>query len=193
LGRRWIVLAVVGLAVGGSACSEPDGLPPGADVVVSQPQGVDALPADAGYDTCDLVPVEMVNRNLGLELPEGHRADDTTDTRSCQYGEYSFSGAGDVVVGVYVTDDSAQADSILEDIREQHDAFDVDGIGDEAIQAEFSDRFAVRQGNVVVDLYGTSGQVRLDTEPEELQALALEILDASAALPGAATTPGAGA
>ncbi|MBA2279822.1 MAG: hypothetical protein H0W25_01105, partial [Acidimicrobiia bacterium] len=194
MARRSAVAAAVALSLGltFAACSEDTGVSDGA------PPGEGALPApgdstaatvatDPGYATCDVVPVEVVNRNLGLDLPAGRQRDNEPDARSCQYGEFSFDGPGDVQVNLYIAPDETIAQSIFDDVVFIVSARPVDGVGDEAAEALFSSRVLVRQGNVVVDVFGESGQARLGSDGPELRALALEILGSAASLPGAAT------
>jgi hypothetical protein len=197
MARRGTVVAAVAVAIAiglaFTACSEDggvsDGAPPGGGAI---PEGGDTtVPVDVGYVTCDVVPVEVVNRNLGLDLPAGRERDNEPDARSCQYGEFSFDGVGDVLVNLYIAPDQTIAESIFDDVVFVVSARPVSGLGDEAAEAIFSSRVVVRQGNVVVDVFGESGQARLGSEGSELQALALEILGASASLPGAATSPAA--
>ncbi len=192
--RRGAVVAIaVATTLTLGACSEDtgvsDGAPPGGGAVPES--GATTAPADLGYVTCVVVPVEMVNRNLGLDLPAGRPRDNEPDARSCQYGDYSFDGVGNVQVNLYISPDEQIAQSIFDDVVFVVSARPVDGVGDQAAEAPFSSRMVVRQGNVVVDVYGESGQARLGADNPELQALALEILGAAAGLPGAATSPAA--
>ncbi len=191
--RRGVVTVAVAVVLGLAfvACSEDtgvsDGAPPGGGAIPES--GATTAPADIGYVTCEVVPVEVVNRNLGLDLPPGRQRDNEPDARSCQYGDYSFDGVGNVQVNLYISPDDQVAQSIFEDVVFVVSGRPVEGVGDEAAEAIFSSRFVVRQGNVVVDVFGESGQARLGADSPELQALALEILGSAAGLPGAATTP----
>jgi hypothetical protein len=189
VGRSLRSVAVLGAVVALAGCFD-DPPPPVAGADAPPPTavpGLDGLPEDAGYDVCDLVPVDLVNQDLGLSLPPGRARDNEPDERVCQYGDYSFDGSGDVLVGVYVAAGIPEAEAIFDDVVFIVSARPVDGIGDEAAEAPFSSRFVVREGNVVVDVYGESGQARLGADDAELRQLALDVLGLSVTLPGAST------
>lgn len=186
--RFLLPLVSLGLLLGAAACDDD------ASTTATTAAGGGAAPTTAapslGYNTCEVVPVDLVNRHLGLSLPPGTLAN-AADPRTCEYGTYSFDGTGNVMVTIAVAQSVDRAASMFDDLVFQHSGQLIAGVGDEAASAPFSSQFVVRQGNVVVNVYAVSGQARLNSDDPELQSLALEILGISASLPGAATTPAA--
>jgi len=144
----------------------------------ADPRGIFAptTAIDVGYRTCDVLPVEEVNAALGLSLV-GAQVPISGDKRACLYG--NADQGGEVVVTIVVSATASAADARYALMVHETSGTPVDGVGDRAVIAPFSDRLASQQGLVVADIQ-VSGTVLLETDGAELSAAVARALAAGA-------------
>jgi hypothetical protein len=165
--RGWVVCAA-GLALGLGACGD-DG---SASSTTTFDPFAPPPTFDPGYRACDVVPIDVVNAALGLALV-GTSVPISGDPRACQYGNYE--GPGAVVVTLYVGPDRTAADQRYATLLEETSGTPVEGVGDRAVIAPFSDRLGGQVGIVVADIY-VAGEALLSTDAAELAAAVNQLL-----------------
>lgn len=170
---RVVALAALVLT---ASCSADDG--GSGSGTTADPRGIFAptTAVEVGYRTCDILPIEEVNAALGLALV-GTEIPVSGDPRACQYG--SYDGGGFAVVTIVAADSVGDADARYTQLLNETSGSPVDGVGDRAVIAPFSDRLAGQRGLVVADVYVT-GQALLETEAADLASAVNRALAAGA-------------